>query len=122
MSCWRACHRGGWTSSGRTAGPKRGTRDFHAPNVATVQGFVDGLRAAGVRGAVGIYSTPADWVAITGLSDKMSRAYFPTEPDWVGGATTRRQALGNCRASFSGGRVLLTQYVAGRFDIDIRCL
>ena len=101
---------------------KRGDRDFHALNVATVQGFVDGLRAAGVRGAVGIYSTPEDWVAITGLSAEMSRAYFAPDPDWVGGATTRRQALRNCRASFSGGRVLLTQYVAGRFDLDIRCL
>ena len=101
---------------------KRGTRDFHALNSATVQGFLDGLRAAGVRGAVGIYSTAADWVAITGLSAKMSRSYFPTEPDWVGGATTRLQALGNCHASFSGGRVLLTQYVAGLFDVDVRCL
>jgi hypothetical protein len=101
---------------------KRGTRGFHELNVATIEGFVDGLRAAGVRGAVGIYSAPADWVAITGLSAEMSRPYFPTEPDWVGGATTRLQALGNCRESFSGGRVLLTQYVAGLFDVDIRCL
>jgi hypothetical protein len=101
---------------------KRGTPGFSGLNVATIQGFIDGLRAAGVRGAVGIYSTPADWVAITGLSAEMSRSYFPTEPDWVGGATTRLQALGNCRLSFSGGRVLLTQYVAGLFDVDVRCL
>jgi hypothetical protein len=101
---------------------QRGTPDFHELNVATIQGFLDGLRAAGATGMLGIYSTPADWVAITGLSPVMSRSYFSTEPDWIGGASTRLQALGNCRASFSGGRVLLTQYVSGLFDVDLRCL
>jgi hypothetical protein len=100
----------------------RGTHAFDELNVAAIQGFVDGLRTAGVRGAIGIYSTPTDWVAITGLSAAVSQSYFPTEPDWVGGATTRRQALSNCRLSFSGGRVLLAQYVAGLFDVDVRCL
>jgi hypothetical protein len=100
---------------------KRDTRGFSALNVAAIRGFVDGLRTAGVRGVVSIYSTPADWVAITGMSAKRSRSYFPAEPDWVGGATTRMQALGKCRLSFSGGRMLMAQYVAGLFDIDVRC-
>ena len=43
-------------------------------NVAAIRGFVDGLRSAGVRAAVGIYSTPADWVAITGMSVATSRS------------------------------------------------
>jgi hypothetical protein len=98
------------------------TRGFTELNTAAIQGFVDGLRAAGAHGTVGIYSTPGDWVAITGMSTETSRSYFPTEPDWVGGATTRKQALGNCRVSFSGGRALLAQYLAGAFDIDVRCL
>ncbi len=101
---------------------KRGTLAFTELNAAAIQGFVDGLRAAGVGGAIGIYSTRTDWVAITKLSATMSRSYFPTEPDWVGGAITRRQALADCRLSFSGGRVLLTQYVDGLFDRDVRCL
>ena len=101
---------------------RRGAYGRNKLNVAAIRGFVDGLRSAGVRAAVGIYSTPADWVAITGMSVATSRSYFPSEPDWVGGSTTRRQAVGKCHSSFSGGRVLLTQYVAGLFDVDVRCL
>lgn len=101
---------------------KRDTKGFGRLNAAAIQGFADGLRAAGVRGDVGIYSTAADWFAITGMSAYESQAYFPTEADWVGGASSRLQALGLCQSSFSGGRVLLVQYVAGLFDIDVRCL
>jgi hypothetical protein len=101
---------------------KSATRPINALNAAAIQGFVDGLRAAGARGPVGIYSTPADWFAITGMSRHVSRSYFPTEPDWVGGASSRQQALSNCRLSFSGGRAVLTQYVDGLYDLDVRCL
>jgi hypothetical protein len=99
-----------------------GTLGFTELNIAAIQGFVHGLQAAGAHGTVGIYSTPTDWVAITRMSAETSRSYFPTEPDWVGGAATKQQALGNCGVSFSGGRALLAQYVAGTFDIDVRCL
>jgi hypothetical protein len=98
-----------------------GTPGFARLNVAAIRGFIDGLRAAGANGTIGIYSTVADWLAITRMSSRTSRSIFPTEADWVAGAATPSQALANCRTSFSGGRALLAQYTRGRFDVDIPC-
>ena len=51
----------------------------------------------------------------------MSRAVFPSEPDWIAGAATQVQALANCETRFSGTRAVLAQYRAGAFDVDIPC-
>ncbi len=90
-------------------------------NVATIQGFVAGLQGSGAAGPVGIYSTASQWQAITGLSASASRTYFASEPDWVAGAGSLKQAQSKCSASFTGGRVALTQYPAGGFDGDYAC-
>ena len=96
-----------------------------ALNVAAVAGFVDGLRAGGVRlDHIGLYSTAFQWRHITGLDTSTSRAYFsPLHPDWVPGARSLEQARSACRPakSFSGGPVTLTQYESGGFDADYRC-
>ncbi|TMM20167.1 MAG: hypothetical protein E6G01_00815 [Actinobacteria bacterium] len=94
-------------------------------NIAAVAGFVDGLRAGGVRlDHIGFYSTIYQWRHITGLDASTSRAYFsPAHPDWVAGAKTLEQARSACARtrSFSGGPVTLTQYASGGFDADYRC-
>jgi hypothetical protein len=94
-------------------------------NIAAVAGFVDGLRAAGVRpDHIGFYSTTYQWRRVTGLDSSTSRAYFsPLHPDWVPGATSLEQARLACTPakSFSGGPVTLTQYESGGFDADYRC-
>jgi hypothetical protein len=94
-------------------------------NIAAGAGFVDGLRAGGVRlDHIGFYSTSYQWRHITGLDPSSSRAYFSAlHPDWVPGARTLEQARSACRLSrsFSGGPVILTQYESGGFDADYRC-
>jgi hypothetical protein len=102
-----------------------GTPGWVAMNIAAVAGFVDGLRAAGVRlDHIGFYSTAYQWRHITGLDASTSRAYFsPLHPDWVPGARSLEQARSACRPakSFSGGSVIMTQYESGGFDADYRC-
>jgi hypothetical protein len=98
------------------------TAGFTGVNIAAIEGFVDGLRAVGALGMIGIYSTPNDWLLITGLSSAASRAVFQSEPDWIGGAATRLQALANCTTGFSGPRPVLAQYRAGALDTDIPCV
>jgi hypothetical protein len=102
-----------------------GTPGWVAMNIAAVAGFVDGLRAEGVRpDHIGFYSTAYQWRHITGLDASTSRAYFsPVHPDWVPGARSLEQARLACRPtkSFSGGPVTLTQYESGGFDADYRC-
>jgi hypothetical protein len=94
-------------------------------NIAAVAGFVDGLRAGGVRlDHIGFYSTIYQWRHVTGLDASTSRAYFsPLHPDWVPGARTLEQARSACTPakSFSGGGVILTQFESGGFDADYPC-
>lgn len=95
-------------------------------NIATIQGFIAGLRtqatgASGAAGAIGVYSTASQWQTITGLNATTSQRYFPSQTDWVAGARTLKQAQSNCSASFTGGRVALTQYPSGSFDGDYAC-
>lgn len=96
--------------------------NWAAVNVAAVQGFVAGLRGAGATAAIGFYSTASEWQAITGQTAQTSPSYFSTsEPDWVAGAATSKQAQANCTASFSGGRVALAQFPSNGFDADLAC-
>ena len=98
-----------------------GTSGYAALNIATIQGFVGGLQSSGASGPVGIYSTGAQWRAITALTAVTSPAYFPTELDWVAGARSLKSAQANCSASFTGGHVQLSQYPAGGYDADLVC-
>jgi hypothetical protein len=96
--------------------------NWAALNIATLQGFVAGLKGAGAGATVGFYSTAYQWQAITGLTAQTTPSYFPTsEPDWVAGAGSYAQAQSDCSASFTGGRVALGQFPSGAFDGDAAC-
>jgi hypothetical protein len=93
-----------------------------AVNVATIQGFVSGLRLAGATAPVGFYSTAAQWRTITGLDAGTTPSRLPASgPDWVAGTGTLGDAQAHCTNSFTGGPVELTQYVGGGLDADYAC-
>ncbi len=96
----------------------------YALNVAALQGFVAGLRTAGVTGAVGIYSTAAQWRDLTGLTSQTTHTAFHTVlPDWLAGTTlTLPQARTNCAGvGFTGAAPSLAQYQLDGHDADLRC-
>ncbi|HEV7677566.1 MAG TPA: hypothetical protein VGQ42_03255 [Candidatus Dormibacteraeota bacterium] len=88
-----------------------------AANTADLQGYVDYLRAQHVP-SVGVYSTGYQWGVITGGAQLGTSVL-----DWVAGASSQKQAAAMCTtaASFSGGKVTLSQYPANGFDADWRC-
>ena len=94
-------------------------------NIAALKGFIAGLHDAGATGAIGIYSTSAQWKDITGLTAQTTRAAFGRRlPAWVAGAetATRADAGQNCaRGGFTGLLPTLAQYRVGAFDADLRC-
>lgn len=93
-------------------------------NLAALRGFVGGLRKAGATGAIGIYSTSAQWKEITGLTAQSTTAAFKGQlPDWVAGTEgTLAQARHNCASGgFTGVAPTLAQYRLGSFDADLRC-
>jgi hypothetical protein len=93
-------------------------------NVAALEGFLAGLEDAGARGAIGIYSTRAQWMEITGLTVQTTPAAFRRQlPDWVAGTdATLAQARQNCAsAGFTGLAPSLAQYRIGALDADLRC-
>ena len=95
-------------------------------NLAALQGFIAGLRlaGAGATGAIGIYSTSAQWRDITGLTAQTTRTAFNNQlPDWVAGTTaTLAQAQQSCTSGgFTGLTPTLAQYRIGPLDADLRC-
>ncbi|MEP6680827.1 MAG: hypothetical protein ABJB65_05050 [Chloroflexota bacterium] len=91
-------------------------RNDSARNVAVLQGAVAYLRSVEVAG-VGFYSTGYQWGQITGGSQA-----FAVHASWVAGAQTLRTAKRFCSGSgFTGGPIVLTQYIASGFDADYRC-
>jgi len=86
-----------------------------AANTAGVLGAVAYLRTQGVP--VGIYSTGYQWGQITG------GAALVEVPNWVAGARNRGQAETWCgpERSFTGGPVLLVQWVEGDLDHNHVC-
>jgi len=94
-------------------------------NIAALQGFIAGLRNAGARGPIGIYSTSAQWKEITGLTAQTTPTAFTGPlPDWVAGTdATLAQARQNCRSGgFTGMAPTLAQYRIGPLDADLRCI
>lgn len=87
-------------------------------NVADLRGMTDALIAAGVT-TTGVYSTSYQWNTIAGSSLAGSLVGLP---DWIPGASSSSGAQSNCgRPSFTAGRVVLTQWVAG-LDNDYSCV
>jgi hypothetical protein len=83
-------------------------------NLADVAGSIDYLVSRHVL--VGVYSTRYQWTKITG------GASLPTLPNWAAGARNPDEAAGFCSTrSFTGGPVLLAQFVEGAFDRDYAC-
>ena len=90
-----------------------------AMNVADLQGVIAALRHAGAS-AIGAYSTSFQWTVITGGTRPSSGSLYRI-PDWVPGATTQAGAKANCHlASFTAGRVVITQWLANP-DGDYAC-
>ncbi len=85
-------------------------------NRFVLEGLMRGLRDAGV--AYGLYSYAAGWQAITGSW------WVPGVPVWAtaGRLDYPTEALDRCtQASFSGGRVLLSQWYDDVRDYDRTC-
>jgi hypothetical protein len=98
------------------------SREWAQLNVAALRGYVVGLRAAGARGPVGMYSNAYQWHTITGLDPRASRTYFPLgEHDWVTGSATLAQARRACAKPFSGSVVTIAQFSQGVYDRDYAC-
>jgi hypothetical protein len=83
-------------------------------------GAVRALWDAGIT-RVGIYSTAYQWREITGGRD-YTRDYFSANPVWLAGYEGEADARAGCSdPSFTGGPVLMTQFLRGGFDANIRC-
>lgn len=86
----------------------------HSANTAAIAGTLAFLR--GRDAVVGIYSTRAQWGAITG------GVQIPSVANWVPAPAGAAEARSFCSQaqSFSGGPVAVTQYTAG-YDHDYVC-
>ncbi|MHB1547808.1 MAG: hypothetical protein ACYCX8_03600, partial [Acidimicrobiales bacterium] len=89
-------------------------------NVADLQGMIAGLEAAGAT-SVGAYSTSSQWDSITGGTNSASGTLFQI-PNWIPGARDLSGAEANCaQASFTGGKVTVTQWFGHPDDGDYAC-
>ena len=96
------------------------TGNSWSPNVAlnnaSILGAIAFLRSQGVP--VGAYSTRYQWGRITG------GARLPELPSWVAGARNRDEAARFCSPdrSFTGGPVVMVQWVEHNLDHDLLCV
>jgi hypothetical protein len=97
------------------------TRANQERDTASIAGTVNALWDLGVE-VVGIYSTRYQWNLITGGAS-VTRDWFDANPVWYAGFDDHDHALEGCsKASFTGGPVLMTQYLAADgFDSNVRC-
>jgi hypothetical protein len=97
------------------------TRTAQNNDIATLAGAVNALWDLGVV-RVGVYSTSYQWNAITG-GPGLTRGWFSANPVWLAGFDGHADAVAGCgRRSFTGGPVLMTQYLAkDGFDADVVC-
>ncbi|MEP6468693.1 MAG: hypothetical protein ABJC24_02885 [Chloroflexota bacterium] len=85
-------------------------------NAAALQGGANYLASVGAA-SVGFYSAPFMWADIVGATSA-----FADYPSWVAGATTLQGAQSRCAGDgFTGGGVVLAQYLAKGFDANYRC-
>jgi len=88
-------------------------------NIADLQGMIAALRHAGAS-AIGAYSTSFQRTTITGGTRSSSGSLYRL-PDWIPGATALSGAKADCHlASFTAGRVVITQWLANP-DGDYAC-
>lgn len=90
-------------------------------DTAALSGAVRALWDAGIT-RVGIYSTSFQWRQITG-GRAYTHDFFHANPVWLAGYNDANDALSGCwDSSFTGGPVLMTQYLgATGFDANLRC-
>jgi hypothetical protein len=102
-----------WQTLEAAYGP---TRASQLRDTLALAGAVRALWNAGV-GRVGFYSTSYQWAAITG-GPVVNHGRFTTNPAWHAGFDNHADAVTGCRLrSFTGGPVLMTQYL-GRDGLD----
>ncbi len=93
------------------------TATSDANDQAALHGEITFLAGQGVR-TVGVYSSGYQWTSITGGTGSS----FATSPAWLAGFRSSSAAQSGCgAASFTGGRVALTQYPSSGFDADYAC-
>jgi major membrane immunogen (membrane-anchored lipoprotein) len=84
---------------------------------ASIEGMIASFQNIGVT-SVGVYSTSQQWKDITVRTDPS----FPAVPVWIPGFGSLATAEVGCDlASFTGGRVALTQYGSLGYDGDYAC-
>jgi hypothetical protein len=102
-----------WWLDVETANSWRGDDSL---NVAALQGGAGYLESVGAA-SVGFYSAPFMWTDIVG-----NTTAFAAYPSWVAGASTLQGAQTRCAGDgFTGGGVVLAQYLANGFDANYRC-
>lgn len=103
-----------WWLDVETANSWRGDRSL---NVAALQGAVAYLDSMEV-GEIGFYSTPLLWWRVTGGTDA-----FAAYPAWHAGATDGEDARARCESetAFTGGELLMVQWVEGGIDRNRLC-
>ncbi len=109
-------------NSWQTLDPQLGaTRASGERDTAALVGQIAALRGEGVQ-RVGVYSTNYQWNAITG-GPKITRGRFTANPAWLAGFDGHADAVTGCGfRSFTGGPVLMTQYLGpDGFDADVWC-
>jgi hypothetical protein len=99
----------------------RPTRKARNNDTMALVGEVDALKSVGVRN-VGVYSTRYQWRRITGATP-ITRWFLGGMRAWVAGYSNRFTAWFGCfRRSFTGGPVVLTQYLgADGIDSNVAC-
>jgi len=90
-------------------------------NRASLEGMAAQLQSIGAT--VGLYSTNTHWFEIVGSVPKGTR--LDPLPSWVAlGPVSEKSATKGCGGVplTNGGRIAVTQFVAGGFDYDVSCL
>jgi hypothetical protein len=84
---------------------------------ASIEGMIASFENIGIA-SVGVYSTSQQWTVITVRTEST----FPAVPAWIPGFGSLATAEVGCAlASFTGGRVAMTQYGSLGYDGDYAC-
>jgi major membrane immunogen (membrane-anchored lipoprotein) len=84
---------------------------------ASIEGMIASFENIGIK-SVGVYSTSQQWNVITVRTEPS----FPSVPAWLAGFGSLATAEAGCAlASFTGGRVAMTQYGSLGYDGDYAC-
>ena len=108
---------------------QRDVTDGRARNAATLEGMAQFFATEGASD-VGIYSTHYQWhrivgdaVGSTGPAGHVIAGNLIGAPAWVAGASNQASALRRCGTltGFTGGTVVMNQYIADGLDHNQRC-